>query len=162
VKDASIGGFLEGEGKFLDSIDYMKRLWLEYPDTPVTESAYFALSQSLYNKASKGEKVFRAEGPALPAGRSLSAGVGLSLPKDYIPDEKARQVKESGVLLLRAPSLVAESNPSLRGSPKATKATSSLPFLTPHSTFRTIFFYSRLTTRDSRRHFLHRPPSAVK
>jgi len=53
VKDANVAGTLQGEGKFLPSVDYMIDLWLEYPDTPSTESTYFALSQAIYAKASE-------------------------------------------------------------------------------------------------------------
>ena len=35
----------------MGSIDFQKRLWREYPDTPEVISAYFALSQSLYREA---------------------------------------------------------------------------------------------------------------
>ncbi len=53
VKDANVAGTLQSEGKFLLSVDYMTSLWLEYPDTPSTESTYFALSQAIYAKASE-------------------------------------------------------------------------------------------------------------
>ncbi|MDP2898061.1 MAG: alpha-2-macroglobulin family protein, partial [bacterium] len=51
VKDSNVAGTLQGEGKFLPSVEYMTDLWREYPDTPSTESTYFALSQAVYAKA---------------------------------------------------------------------------------------------------------------
>jgi tetratricopeptide (TPR) repeat protein len=49
--DAGISAVLEDEGRFLGSIDFQERVWREYPDTAEVVSAYFALSQLLYQKA---------------------------------------------------------------------------------------------------------------
>ena len=51
TNDASISAVLEDEGRFLGSIDFQERVWREYPDTAEVTSAYFALSQLLYQKA---------------------------------------------------------------------------------------------------------------
>jgi len=51
TNDAGISAVLEDEGRFLGSIDYQQRVWLEYPDTAETTTACFALSQLLYQKA---------------------------------------------------------------------------------------------------------------
>ncbi|KKL59215.1 hypothetical protein LCGC14_2217580, partial [marine sediment metagenome] len=53
IKDANVSAVLEDEGQFLGSIDYQEDLWREYPDTAQVTSAYFALSQALYQKAPK-------------------------------------------------------------------------------------------------------------
>lgn len=49
--DAGISVVLEDEGRFLGSIDFQERVWREYPDSAEVVSAYFALSQLLYQKA---------------------------------------------------------------------------------------------------------------
>ena len=51
TNDAGISAVLEDEGRFLGSIDYQERVWREYPDTAEVTSAYFAISQLLYQKA---------------------------------------------------------------------------------------------------------------
>jgi tetratricopeptide (TPR) repeat protein len=51
TNDASISAVLEDEGRFLGSIDFQERVWREYPDTAEVTSAYFAISQLLYQKA---------------------------------------------------------------------------------------------------------------
>jgi tetratricopeptide (TPR) repeat protein len=51
TNDAGISAVLEDEGRFLGSIDYQERVWREYPDTAEVTTAYFALSQLLYQKA---------------------------------------------------------------------------------------------------------------
>lgn len=51
TNDASISAILEDEGRFLGSIDFQERVWREYPDTAEVTSAYFALTQLLYQKA---------------------------------------------------------------------------------------------------------------
>jgi alpha-2-macroglobulin len=51
TNDAGISAVLEDEGRFLGSIDFQERVWREYPDTAEVTSAYFALSQLLYQKA---------------------------------------------------------------------------------------------------------------
>lgn len=51
VRDSGVGGTLQAENRFLAGVDFMERLWCEYPDTPQVESIYFALSQTLYAKA---------------------------------------------------------------------------------------------------------------
>jgi len=51
TNDASISAVLEDEGRFLGSIDFQERVWREYPDTAEVTSAYFVLSQLIYQKA---------------------------------------------------------------------------------------------------------------
>jgi len=57
TNDASISVVLEDEGRFLGSIDFQERLWREYPDTAEVTSAYFAISQLLYQKAPEAHKL---------------------------------------------------------------------------------------------------------
>lgn len=51
TNDAGISAVLEDEGRFIGSIDFQERIWREYPDTAEVTSAYFALSQLLFQKA---------------------------------------------------------------------------------------------------------------
>jgi TolA-binding protein len=55
--DAGISAVLEDEGRFLGSIDFQERVWREYPDSAEVVSAYFALSQLLYQKAPKAHEL---------------------------------------------------------------------------------------------------------
>ena len=51
LKDVQVSGTLEAQGKFLPSVEYTKNTLLEYPDSPVTETAFYGLSQLLYTEA---------------------------------------------------------------------------------------------------------------
>ena len=68
LRDSAVPGVLEQQGRFLDSIDHMIAVWRAYPDTPATESAYYAISQALYQKALKGEARLPDELPKLEKG----------------------------------------------------------------------------------------------
>ncbi len=50
ANDSGISVVLEDEGRFLGSIDFQERVWREYPDSAEVVSAYFALSQLIYQK----------------------------------------------------------------------------------------------------------------
>ncbi|UCG15334.1 MAG: tetratricopeptide repeat protein [Phycisphaerales bacterium] len=51
VRDSAVGGTLQDEGRFLESIDFLENLWRAYPDTPQVESTYYALAQTLAAQA---------------------------------------------------------------------------------------------------------------
>ena len=55
--DSAISAVLEDEGRFLGSIDFLERVWREYPDTAEVVSSYFALSQLLCQKAPKAHEL---------------------------------------------------------------------------------------------------------
>lgn len=57
LRDAAVPGVIEEQGRFLESVDHMLDVWRAYPDTPTTESAYFAVSQALYQKALKPDEL---------------------------------------------------------------------------------------------------------
>jgi hypothetical protein len=57
LKDAPIGGALEQAGEPLGSIDFMRRLWREYPDSPPVVETYFALAQELYDRAPGAQSI---------------------------------------------------------------------------------------------------------
>lgn len=56
-RDARIGGVLKERGRFLESVDFLESLWRAYPDTPQVASVYYALSQTLYAKASHAGEI---------------------------------------------------------------------------------------------------------
>lgn len=56
-KDAPLAGALEQAGEFLGSVDFMRRLWSEYPDGAPEVDAYFALAQKLYQAAPKASGI---------------------------------------------------------------------------------------------------------
>ncbi|GAG20548.1 unnamed protein product, partial [marine sediment metagenome] len=51
VRDSAVGGTLQDEGRFLESIDFLEDLWRAYPDTPQVENTYYALAQTLAAQA---------------------------------------------------------------------------------------------------------------
>jgi tetratricopeptide (TPR) repeat protein len=57
INDASLSATLEDQGQFLGSLEYMDRIWRDYPDTSAVVSAYFAISQQLYEKAPKAHEL---------------------------------------------------------------------------------------------------------
>lgn len=62
ISDSNVSAVLEDEGRFLHSVDYQEELWREYPDNSNVVSAYFALTQALYNKAPNAHKLPEEEG----------------------------------------------------------------------------------------------------
>jgi len=74
ARDAQIGATLKNEGRFLDSVDFVASLWRIYPDTPQVVSVYYALSQSLYAKASEAGNLRPARTAQRPPSR-----IGLML-----------------------------------------------------------------------------------
>lgn len=57
IRDSNVGGVLQQERRFLESIDYLRGLWREYPDTPQVENVYYAISQTLYAKANQADTI---------------------------------------------------------------------------------------------------------
>ncbi len=55
LNDANISAVLEDQGQYLGSIAYQERLWKEYPDHAESVAAFFALSQSLFEKAPRAD-----------------------------------------------------------------------------------------------------------
>ncbi len=60
IKDAPIGGTLEKSGEFLGSIDFMFKLWQEYPDKNRVIDTYFALAQEVYTKAPEASEISKS------------------------------------------------------------------------------------------------------
>ncbi len=75
VRDANVGAVLQEEGRFLESIDFLENLWRDYPDTPQVESIYYALSQTLYEKAENPQSIQARRGPKGAVGRVTKAAI---------------------------------------------------------------------------------------
>jgi hypothetical protein len=121
LKDAPIGGALEQAGEPLGSIDFMRRLWREYPDSPPVVETYFALAQELYDKAPRAESItsrLRSEQqPARPTEAELMSRAEVMLwrfmslyPRNPLTDDAAfsrvnltldRKTYEASVYLCR-------------------------------------------------------------
>jgi uncharacterized protein YfaS (alpha-2-macroglobulin family)/TolA-binding protein len=52
-REGNVSNTLAGQGEFLSSIEFMKDLLKHYPDSPITETAFYSLSQVLYEKSEK-------------------------------------------------------------------------------------------------------------
>lgn len=59
LADSNISAVLQDEGQLLGSIDYQEDLWWHYPDTAEVASSYFALSQLMYENASRAAELAR-------------------------------------------------------------------------------------------------------
>jgi len=57
VKDAHVAGVLQEQGRPLASVEFMKDLWLTYPDTPDVTDAYLALADTLYTLAPRAHEI---------------------------------------------------------------------------------------------------------
>ena len=61
INDSNVSAVLEDEGQFLGSIDYQENLWRDYPDTADVSAAYFAISQSLYQKVPQADELAKQQ-----------------------------------------------------------------------------------------------------
>jgi uncharacterized protein YfaS (alpha-2-macroglobulin family)/TolA-binding protein len=88
--DIAIGGVLQAEGRFLEGVDFLERLWHEFPDTPQVESLHYAMTQTLYAQADRAA--------ALQQRRRAKGGTTGELPAKVT---KAAIVQETIELLER-------------------------------------------------------------
>ena len=66
-RESGVGGFLESQGEFTRSVNFMTKLLQEYPPEPYVAAATYALAQRVYAKAPEaagdgklpGQKVHR-------------------------------------------------------------------------------------------------------
>ncbi len=101
LNDAHLSALLEDEGQFLGSIDYMRALWREYPDTAEVSTAYFGLSQALYRKAPTAHEL--AKTPQRPIQLPGHARAALEIPPTRIDLlEEAIRLLESFMTLYPA------------------------------------------------------------
>lgn len=61
LNDAKLSAVLEDQGQYLGSVRYQEDLWLEYPDSADVATAFFALSQSLFQKAPEAKAIAALE-----------------------------------------------------------------------------------------------------
>ncbi|MFC1715758.1 tetratricopeptide repeat protein [Candidatus Poribacteria bacterium] len=62
ASDSKVSAVLEDAGRSLRSISFQKDLWRQYPDLPQVVSSHFALSQSIYSRASAADVLDAEEG----------------------------------------------------------------------------------------------------
>jgi hypothetical protein len=61
LNDAKLSAVLEDQGQYLGSVRYQEQLWFEYPDSADVTTAFFALSQSLFQKAPEAKAIAARE-----------------------------------------------------------------------------------------------------
>lgn len=114
--DSSISAVLEDEGRFLGSIDYLERIWREYPDAADVVSSYFGLSQLLYEKAPNAQTLPKEDGvqPEKIAMLNRTADVLLSFlamyPNEPLADDAAFSLSNCVLTLKNYPLVVVFGN----------------------------------------------------
>ncbi|MEM7011133.1 MAG: MG2 domain-containing protein, partial [Verrucomicrobiota bacterium] len=61
LNDAKLSAVLEDQGQYLGSVRYQEELWQQYPDSADVTTAFFALSQSLFQKAPEAKAIAARE-----------------------------------------------------------------------------------------------------
>ena len=61
LNDSKLSAVLEDQGQYLGSVRYQEQLWFEYPDSADVTTAFFALSQSLFQKAPEAKAIAARE-----------------------------------------------------------------------------------------------------
>lgn len=61
LNDSKLSAVLEDQGQYLGSVRYQEELWFEYPDSADVTTAFFALSQSLFQKAPEAKSIAARE-----------------------------------------------------------------------------------------------------
>lgn len=61
LNDAKLSAVLEDQGQYLGSVRYQEELWFEYPDSADVTTAFFALSQSLFQRAPEAKAIAARE-----------------------------------------------------------------------------------------------------
>ena len=61
LNDSKLSAVLEDQGQYLGSVRYQEQLWREYPDSADATTAYFALSQSLFQRAPEAKAIAARE-----------------------------------------------------------------------------------------------------
>ncbi|MGI9241806.1 MAG: hypothetical protein ACR2RV_13470, partial [Verrucomicrobiales bacterium] len=105
LNDARLSAVLEDQGQYLGSVRYQEELWSQYPDSADVTTAYFALSQSLFQKApeakaiAKREKRLRDHQPSPDP--AAAEGEGAGEPEDTDEPERLAMLQHSRRLLHR-------------------------------------------------------------
>ncbi|MGM0486920.1 MAG: tetratricopeptide repeat protein [Planctomycetota bacterium] len=96
VKDSNVSAVLEDQDQFFRSADYQQRLWREYPDTSKVSSAYFSLSQNLYQKAPEAPELAEK---AREAQKRFAADESEAETGTQYPDTEVEMLTRAGKLL---------------------------------------------------------------
>ena len=109
LNDSKLSAVLEDQGQYLGSVRYQEDLWLEYPDSADVTTAFFALSQSLFQKAPEA-KAIAAREKRLRERQPTPEEAGVDdQPGDRDEPEKIAMLEHSRDLLHRFLTLYPES-----------------------------------------------------
>ena len=98
LNDAKISAVLEDQGQYLGSVKYLENLWREYPDSAEAVGAYFALSQSLFQRAPEARAIALREKRLREKRPAPAEGEAVEEEKESEP-EKVAMLEESQRLL---------------------------------------------------------------
>jgi len=95
INDSGVSATLQDQGRLLGAIDYQERLWREYPDTAEVVSSWFALAQTLLEKAPNAHQLPK-EGARVPEKIAMLGRAAATLnqflalyPNDPLADDAA-------------------------------------------------------------------------
>ena len=95
INDSGVSATLQDQGRLLGAIDYQERLWREYPDTAEVVSSWFALAQTLLEKAPNAHQLPK-EGARVPEKIAMLQRASATLnrflalyPNDPLADDAA-------------------------------------------------------------------------
>ena len=103
LNDAKLSAVLEDQGQYLGSVRYQEDLWFQYPDSADVTTAFFALSQSLFQKAPEAKALAAREKrirERLPTPDEAGADIHEK-PGERDEPEKVAILEHSGKLLHR-------------------------------------------------------------
>lgn len=103
LNDAKLSAVLEDQGQYLGSVRYQEKLWFEYPDSADVTTAFFALSQSLFQKAPEAKAIAARENrlrERMPTPDEVDAVIHEK-PGDSDEPEKIAMLEQSRQLLHR-------------------------------------------------------------
>jgi outer membrane protein assembly factor BamD (BamD/ComL family) len=103
LNDAKLSAVLEDQGQYLGSVRYQEDLWFHYPDSADVTTAFFALSQSLFQKAPEAKAIAAREKrlrERLPSPDEADADIH-GKPGDREAPEKVAMLEHSHRLLHR-------------------------------------------------------------
>ncbi|MFT4547437.1 MAG: tetratricopeptide (TPR) repeat protein, partial [Verrucomicrobiales bacterium] len=98
LNDARLSAVLEDQGQYLGSVRYQEELWQEYPDSADVTTGFFALSQSLFQKAPEAraiaarEKRLRERQPATVAAAAAEEESERDEPETIAMLEQSRRL----------------------------------------------------------------------
>lgn len=115
VNDSGVSAVLQDEGRLLGSVDYQEALWRQYPDSAEVISSYFALAQTLCEKAAVAHTLPKEGDRAPEKIGMLTRGAGMLgdflafYPNDPLADDAAFSLCNTWLDLKQYPQVVARS-----------------------------------------------------